>query len=74
MTGTASPLLSLSVNGEPYTAPPGTTIAALVERLGLAGRKIAVARNGEVAPRSTHAAQQLAHGDEIEILEAVGGG
>jgi sulfur carrier protein len=42
--------------------------------LGLAGRKIAVAVNRDVVPRTKHAARVLAAGDRVEILEAVGGG
>jgi sulfur carrier protein len=42
--------------------------------LNLAGRKVAVERNGEIVPRSAHAATLLADGDRVEIVVAVGGG
>ena len=70
----AQPRLSLSVNGEPLDVTAGWTIAELVTSLELGDRKIAVALNGEVAPRGTHATRVLHDGDEVEILEAVGGG
>ena len=38
------------------------------------GRRIAVAVNREVVPRSSFESQRIADGDRIEILEAVGGG
>jgi sulfur carrier protein len=66
--------LSISVNGEPRELAAGATIADLVAALGLTGRKIAVAVNRDVVPRTRHAARALAAGDRVEILEAVGGG
>jgi sulfur carrier protein len=66
--------LSIRVNGEPHTLTPGTTVAGLIEALGLTGRKLAVAIDRDVVPRSRYAARQLADGDRVEILEAVGGG
>jgi sulfur carrier protein len=49
-------------------------VAELIEALGLAGRKLAVAVNREVVPRAQHRLRRLADGDHVEILEAVGGG
>lgn len=66
--------LSVTVNGEPWSLAADTSVAALVEQLGLAGRRVAVAVNREVVPRSSFASRSLTAGDRIEILEAVGGG
>lgn len=66
--------VELSVNGEPRRVPAGCTVARLVEESGLGGRKVAVAVNREVVPRSRFAEQALRAGDRVEILEAVGGG
>ncbi|MEL0027369.1 MAG: sulfur carrier protein ThiS [Perlucidibaca sp.] len=52
----------------------GTTLADLVTRQGLAGRRIAVEHNGEIVPRSRHASCLLADGDTLEIVHAIGGG
>jgi len=49
-------------------------IAALLDRLALAGRKVAVEKNGEIVPRSAHGATLVDDGDELEIVVAVGGG
>jgi sulfur carrier protein len=62
------------VNGEPHAVPEGTTLAELIERLGLAGRRVAVAIDREVVPRHVFAQRRLRTGDRVEILEAVGGG
>ncbi|PKB13979.1 thiazole-phosphate synthase [Novosphingobium kunmingense] len=65
--------LSLTVNGEPRRAAPGS-IASLVAALELDPAKVAVERNGEIVPRSTLAAVPLADGDVLEIVHFVGGG
>jgi sulfur carrier protein len=40
----------------------------------MAGKKVAVERNGEIVPKSAHAHTVIADGDELEIVVAVGGG
>jgi sulfur carrier protein len=62
------------VNGEPREVEAGCTVARLLEVLGLAGRRVAVAVNRDVVPRSAFASRELWPGDRVEILEAVGGG
>jgi sulfur carrier protein len=62
------------VNDEPQEVPRGSTVEQLIELLELTGKRVAVARNGDVIPRSTYGEVALRDGDRIEILEAVGGG
>jgi sulfur carrier protein len=69
-----SSLLSIRVNGEAQELRAGSSVADLVARLGLGGRKLAVAVNREVVPRARYALHRLGEGDRVEILEAVGGG
>ena len=66
--------MELKINGETrqFTAP--LSVAALVEELGYTGKRIAVERNGEIVARGRHAEVELAAGDRIEIVVAVGGG
>jgi len=52
----------------------GCTISALLRDLGLDGRRIAVAINRDVIPRSSFSTHRLTAEDRVEILEAVGGG
>jgi thiazole synthase len=66
--------LSLTVNGEPRRIFAGATIAQLVERLELNPLKVAVERNGEIAPRSALSELVLGDGDVLEIVHFVGGG
>ena len=67
-------MLNIKINGEPRQFPEALTVAGLIEQLGYAGKRIAVERNGEIVPKSQHAATGLAAGDQFEIVVAVGGG
>lgn len=67
-------MIQLSINGEPKRFPEALDVARLLEQLDLAGKKVAVERNGEIVPRSRYAATALADGDSLEIVVAVGGG
>lgn len=67
-------MIELSINGESRSVEPGLPLLALLEQLGLAGKKLAVERNGDIVPRSRHAETRLEDGDRLEIVVAVGGG
>jgi sulfur carrier protein len=66
--------MQLRINGEMKTFARLATLVELVQALELEGKRIAVELNGEIVPRSQHAAMALADGDELEIVVAVGGG
>ncbi|MBI5791926.1 MAG: sulfur carrier protein ThiS [Rhodocyclales bacterium] len=66
--------MELIINGEAQPLPAPVSVAALLEARGLAGKRVAVERNGEIVAKSRHADTLLADGDQIEIVVAVGGG
>jgi sulfur carrier protein len=66
--------MKIFVNGEPRDAAPGTTLEALLTELAIRRDGTAVARNGDVVPRSALATTPLADGDTLEIIVAVAGG
>ncbi len=66
--------LEVQVNGQPLRVAAPCTVARLLETVELAGKRVAVAVNRDVVIRSRYADVELATGDHIEILEAVGGG
>lgn len=66
--------MRLTVNGEPVDLAAATTVADLVVRRAPGQRRVAVARNGEVVPRSAWDSTLLAEGDRVEVLVAVAGG
>lgn len=66
--------LVLTVNGETRSFAAPLSVAALLDGMGLTGKRLAVERNGEIVPKGRHAEAQLADGDRLEIVVAVGGG
>mgnify|MGYP001239193168 CR=1 FL=1 len=66
--------MNIIVNGVPQELATPLSVATLLEARGLAGKRVAVERNGEIVAKSLHAETRLAAGDRIEIVVAVGGG
>lgn len=66
-------MVTIRLNGEDRRFGAGD-VAALVEQLGLDVNKIAVEKNREIVPRSAFADAPLREGDEVEIIQFVGGG
>ncbi len=67
-------MINVTINGETRQLSSSRTIAALIDEMGLTGKRIALERNGDIVPRSTFSTQQLSDGDRLEIVVAVGGG
>lgn len=66
--------MNLLLNGESRHFETALTLAELLATLDLAGKRVAVELNGDIAPRSQHAATALKDGDRVEIVHAIGGG
>ena len=66
--------IRITLNGAPREFPAPLTFAQLLDELALAGKRLAVERNGEIVPRSRYADTTVAPGDTLEIVGAVGGG
>jgi len=66
--------MEVVVNGTARTVDAAASLAELVASLGLAGKRIAIERNGEIVPKSRYADTRIAPDDRLEIVAAVGGG
>lgn len=67
-------MIAITVNGERREFNAPLNCAELLARLKLAGKRVALERNGEIVPRSRYGDETLANGDRLEIVVAVGGG
>ena len=67
-------MITLTVNGTSYAFEQSINLGHLLAHLQLAGKRLAVERNGEIVPRSQFDATHLVNGDALEIVVAVGGG
>jgi sulfur carrier protein len=71
MTAEASAIM---LNGEPYMLNGSTRLVALIERLGMEPTRIAVEINRRVVPKAEYEGITIAPGDQVEIVNFVGGG
>lgn len=66
--------MNIYVNGSASQVEDSIPMSALVEQLGLVGKRIAVEVNEELIPRSRFDLHLLVAEDRVEIIHAVGGG
>lgn len=66
--------LNITVNDERLSVPAGTTVAALLGRLGVEPVRVAVERNLQIVRREDFPVTVLQDGDVLEIVHFVGGG
>jgi len=69
--------MKLQINGEErdFSGPSTpSTLAALVETMGMKSDRVAIELNLNIVPRDRWAATQLNDGDRLEIVHFVGGG
>ena len=66
-------VIDIVVNGDRLETQ-AATVAELVAELGLAGARVATARNGDFVPARARAATAIAAGDRIEIVSPRHGG
>jgi sulfur carrier protein len=66
--------MQVLVNGAALELPDDSSVSTLIERMQLAGKRLAVEINGEIVTRSLHAQTRLHDADRVEIVQAIGGG
>lgn len=67
-------LVTISLNGEPHELPGPLTVAELLDRLHIDSRRVAVELNLAVLKRSAFDTTTIHAGDQVEIVNFVGGG
>ena len=66
--------MEITLNGEKQQLPEGMTVSDLIEHLKFARERLAVELNLQILKRDQWAASVLKTGDQIEIVQFVGGG
>jgi thiamine biosynthesis protein ThiS len=66
--------MKIMLNGEAAETMNGTTVAGLLDQLGISRERVAVELNADIVPKADYENQLLADGDKIEIVHFVGGG
>jgi sulfur carrier protein len=66
--------VTISLNGEPHELPQPLTVSELLGRLAIDPRRVAIELNLTVLKRSTFETTTVREGDQVEIVNFVGGG
>ena len=66
--------MQVTVNGVATDVEEAATVAALIEARTAGHRRVAVALNGDVVPRSEWEGTRLSAGDSLEVLAPTAGG
>jgi len=64
----------ISLNGDPYELAAPLTVTALLEHLKIDPRRVAVEHNLTVLKRATFDTIVIQAGDQVEVVNFVGGG
>jgi sulfur carrier protein len=67
-------VVTIQLNGDPCELPDSTTVADLLTRLDIDQRRVAVERNFVVLKRDLYGSTIIEAGDQIEVVNFVGGG
>jgi sulfur carrier protein len=65
---------SIQLNGEPYSIDGDAHLLTLIEKLNLRRGRIAIELNQSVIPKAEWPEISLRPGDQLEIVNFVGGG
>ena len=66
--------MTIVLNGDPVTVAGPLTVTALLAQLGVDPRRIAIEQNQNVIKKADYDATEISDGDQIEIVNFVGGG
>jgi thiamine biosynthesis protein ThiS len=70
----ATKVLKITINGEAREIPEGLNVSALLDHLGMAGKRVAIERNRDICSRTAWQETVVSEGDSFEIVHFVGGG
>lgn len=66
--------MTIKLNGDTHEIPGPLSISALLDQLAIDGRRVAVELNLAVVKKIAYDSSVIKEGDEVEIVNFVGGG
>ena len=66
--------MTIRLNGDPFDLAKPVSVSVLLEQLAIDARRVAVERNQLVVKKAAYDSTVVTDGDEIEIVNFVGGG
>ncbi len=67
-------MINIILNGNDKQLDSNTSITQLLEILGLSEKRLAIEINQQIVPRSNFTSVTLNNLDQVEIVQAIGGG
>jgi len=66
--------MTIKLNGDPHEIPQALSVSALLATLAIDARRVAVEHNLAVVKKAEYDTSIVKDGDEVEIVNFVGGG
>ncbi len=66
--------MKIQLNGKPAEVPEGITLKGLLDQMQIKPELVACELNLKIVRRKDCAEQKISEGDQIEILQMIGGG
>ena len=66
--------MTIKLNGDPHDIPKPLSVSALLATLAIDARRVAVEHNLAVVKKAEYDTSIVTDGDEVEIVNFVGGG
>jgi len=66
--------MTITLNGDPHDLPAPLSVSHLLEALAIDARRVAVELNLAVVKKAAYESSIVGDGDEVEIVNFVGGG
>ena len=66
--------MTITLNGDPHELQAPLSVSALLEQLEIDARRVAVELNLAVVKKAAYDSSVIKDGDEVEIVNFVGGG
>jgi sulfur carrier protein len=66
--------ITIQLNGDPYVIEGDARLTTIIDTLKMKPTRIAVELNREIVPKAEYARVTLREGDELELINFVGGG
>ena len=69
-----SKFMTITLNGDPHELHAPLSVSALLDQLAIDARRVAVELNLAVVKKAAYDSSVIREGDEVEIVNFVGGG
>jgi thiamine biosynthesis protein ThiS len=66
--------VKIRLNGDPHEVARPMSVTELLESLGIDPRRVAVEHNLTIIKRDRYATTMIGEGDQVEVVNFVGGG